>query len=853
MNILLALNFKNLKLNKKRNIVTTIGITLSIALITCATTMFTSLKETARLSVINTGGDYHFSTNRISYFEKITKDQNIKHYYKVKQIANLEPKSTTSESTANQSTDPINIVGIYTINPAQLKLAGVKIVNGSAPKSADEAIISIFALDEMPEKYQLGSNIKIAELENREYKIVGFYETRSYAFGSPYGAGVSLITVPQPDQSDEVKNTTLYYSIKNLSKFEEYKKELYGGLSDEEIKNNGGLLTTNGALLNLEGIGIKDSAMAVLLAIFGCIIAIIMFTSIFVIKNSFAISATEKIKEFGILKSLGATTKQIKRLIMLEGCTLGVIGAIFGVMLGIIANFILIHIVNFLMRDFISEDTNLVIKVSFLGIIAAILTGAITIYLSIFFIARRAKKISAIESIKSSEDIKINIKKLKTPKIIGKIFGIGGIISYKNLKRNRKKYRTTVFSITISVVAFISMSYIVSVIFGIANNTLKNVNYNYGITFNQTSANDKTDYFSIAQQISKNILNEQNTTVVAAGKYIKIETADIDVDALDFINQHNSWLSDEKNRTHDMPANLILLDDTSFDSLLKKNHLNQSTKILIPDLITITSKSEFRVTKVLKSDKINFTQPNLPTALTPDATQEAKPTKTFTLDVAKIKEMPIGFSKNIAADGQVLNFFARANDPDFHEMLDNIGVAIFANTKNAKAAEKSTKEFLDKQRINKRKYIQFGESIRALYNIMLIIQIFGYGFIAVITLIGLTNIFNTIHTNMLLRRREFAILRSVGITKKELNRIVALESLFYGFKSLFLGVVIGIAASYGLYKVTSTKEPIPYYPPITAAIISIVSVLFVLYIIMQYSIRSANKQNIIETIRNENI
>ena len=850
MGILAKLNLKNLKLNKKRNIVTTIGIILSVALITCVTTMFTSVKETTRLAIANAEGDYHFSTNRVSLFDKIIQDRNIDHHFIVKRLTpDIKESKDPSSVTPTQSSAILKTV--YTINSSQLKTAGIKITSGEAPKNPNEAIISVNFHDRDSEKYKIGATIKVSSLNDKEYKIVGFYETRSYIFGSPYGEVLSLITTPLPNQKSEVANTSLYYALKNPASADSHKREFYGDISSESAKTEGGLRTVNSYLLNIEGVNLADGTMVVLLIIAAFVIAIIMLTSIFVIKNSFSISATERIKEFGILKSLGATTKQIKSLIMLEGYILGSVGIILGVGLGILANYILINIVNLLMQDFISADSKLVVKISFLGIIVAILTGIITIYLSIFFIARRAKKISAIEAIRSSEDIKIKDKSLKTPKFISKIFGIGGVISYKNLKRNRKKYRTTVISLIISVVSFISINYIVSSIFVIAGNTLRNVNYNYGLTFNGRTDQDFSNYVSVARQISKNIIKNPDTTILTANEVVKIPIEDFSKDAQAFFRQHSfiAYSQDgEDGKTKDsVLVMLSFLDDESFEYILKKNHLSSSTKVIAPDFITISDKKTSIVTTPFTSDKINFRNVNYINA---DGT---KNTENFTANIAKIKEMPLGFNKNVSTQGGYLKIITRASNPDYQSLKNSQSVFVFASVKNVKEAEKSTAEFLTQQKIDKRNYYQMGEAIRVMYNMMLIVQIFGYGFIAVITLIGLTNVFNTIHTSMLLRRREFAALRSIGVTKKELNRIVALESLFYGIKSLSVGIIIGVAITLAFHSLISSKEPIPYYPPFAAIFISIAFIFLVVYIIMQYSIRSANKQNIIETIRNENI
>ena len=136
---------------------------------------------------------------------------------------------------------------------------------------------------------------------------------------------------------------------------------------------------------------------------------------------------------------------------------------------------------------------------------------------------------------------------------------------------------------------------------------------------------------------------------------------------------------------------------------------------------------------------------------------------------------------------------------------------------------------------------------------LIVVSIFLYGFITVITLIGVTNIFNTITTNMNLRQKEFAMLKSIGMTKKEFNRMINLETLFYCTKALVYGIILGILGSYGIYKAFAVDFDAGYQFPTIAIVICIIFVFLIVYMIMKYSISKINKQNIIETIRNENI
>ena len=149
--------------------------------------------------------------------------------------------------------------------------------------------------------------------------------------------------------------------------------------------------------------------------------------------------------------------------------------------------------------------------------------------------------------------------------------------------------------------------------------------------------------------------------------------------------------------------------------------------------------------------------------------------------------------------------------------------------------------------------VNIGENAQAERSIYLLMSIFLYGFIAVITLIGVTNIFNTITSNLELRQKEFAMLKSVGMTRKEFNRMINLETIFYSIKALIYGVALGSIGSYLVYLATASKLDYGYHFPLSATIISIVAVFVLVYIIMRYSMNKINKQNIIETIRKDNI
>ena len=126
--------------------------------------------------------------------------------------------------------------------------------------------------------------------------------------------------------------------------------------------------------------------------------------------------------------------------------------------------------------------------------------------------------------------------------------------------------------------------------------------------------------------------------------------------------------------------------------------------------------------------------------------------------------------------------------------------------------------------------------------------------ISLVTLIGVTSVFNTISTSMALRKREFAVLRSIGLTNRGFNKILFFESLFFGMKSLIFAIPVSIGITvlihYALADMVSISTIII---PWKYIIISIVSVFVIVLLTMMYSTSKIKKHNIIEQIREENI
>ena len=576
-------------------------------------------------------------------------------------------------------------------------------------------------------------------------------------------------------------------------------------------------------LLNWESIELSDLA-SMIIALFIVITVIVMITSIYCIKNAFAISLTEKIRMYGMLSSVGATKKQIKKSVVQEGMILSLIGIPIGILVGTILVYILSIIVSSIIDGAI--NIKIVFNMPIVAIIIATILSFATIYLSCLSAARKARKVTPLEAIRSTNEIKIKRKKLKSPKFIKKIFGMGGVIAYKNLKRSKKKYKTTVVSIAISVFIFIATSTLITYAFEAMGGFYEDYDFNVNVS---TYSSDGQNLLDIL-----NAGNYQEYTLVykipsdtASSKTMQIEDKNILSDfGIERIN--NLEISST-------PQIIVIgLNGKNFKEYAEKFNLNYDKikdKIILNDYAQI-----FEDGRTIKGRNLKCKEGDTILGIIDGVN--------LSLEIAKITdEYPSGLYNTSYGNG-----LAIVNVEEYADKLKFVPENLALNVeKPADVTENINTNYEDVYAQNIEQQVKFYNAVK------LLASVFAYGFIAIITLIGITNIFNTLTSNIELRQKEFAMLKSIGMTKKEFNRMVNLETIFYSVKALLYGIVLGLIASFAIYKAFANSLDYGFIWPIQALIISVVFVFIIVFIIMRFAIGKINKQNIIETIRKENV
>lgn len=833
MNILNELTIKNLKQNKKRTIVTIFGIILSVALITAITTFISSMQGSMIEYAKKSDGDYHIFISEVPVEEQkyLLNNAKIERTMIGQTIGNVAPETFYSEDELEVREGTIKLKAF---EENTLKKLGVTLIEGKMPKNEKEILLPMMLNGLNDVDYKVGDtlNLKIDDVE-KTYTIVGLTGLLSFETQRNGIMESTILTMLDHDTSGQkIEIAASLKDPKEAYKFAEDLSEEHG-FSQEQV-------VTNDMLLRFEGNSRSEQTMNVLYRMAAVVILIIVFTSVFVIKNSFDISIMERIKQYGMLASVGATSKQIRKNVLFEGFVLGMIAIPLGVVGGIFAIWVTLLVVTNILAGSALADISLNLYVSWQAVAAAVLIAVVTIYLSSLIPARKAVKIAPMDAIRDSGNLKIPGKKLRTSKFLSKLLGVEGEIASKNLKRSRKKYRTTVFSIFLSVVLFISISSVIQYGFLLQSYAYQEMDYNLYAAIDNSDISQE-EQMQLYEKASKADGVEESTVVrrqicnIAQGAYTKEMMEEIETDYNSVEEAEEQLYVTFYSVPDDQYRNYLKEQGLSYEETKDRAIICDTQRRTTYDQDTReTTRKQFQLLNSKAGDVLSYR------ALEADE----KPRDVKKIEIAKrTEELPFG------VEADYYSVVAIVSD----EMMTKLEGTLDGFYAEAEDTKELQEEIAGFDETVEWYFIDYAQSAKEQNSMVLVVSIFLYGFIAVISAIGITNIFNTITTNMTLRSREFAILRSVGMTEKEFRRMIRYESLLYGAKALLFGIPVGVVLSYGMYHMFINVIEISYTLPWKEILIATAAVFLIVFWTMRYSVKMAEKQNIIETIRSENI
>jgi len=814
MRILPTITMRNIKLGKKRAIATIVAIILSTALITATFGLITSFQRSLLKDAEKEYGTYHVLVKGVNA-------ENTKYLENNREIASITRVYTAGYAQIEESkNDNKPYIYVQALDAENIKEYGVHLTAGRFPKSEEEILIpehlksngmvewklgdtiTVQIGDRTSEGYILSQNTPymgeeetIEHMQEKTYRIVGKMERLNYNV-EPYSAPGYTCIIGVGNQPLTTWN--------GLVTFQDVQK-VYDQM--DAIEGNFDGMIANSEVLRYSGVLRNDATQVMLYSVASIVAAIIVFTSVFVIRNSFSIMVAEKNKQYGMLASIGATKKQIKKTVLLEGAFLGAVGIPLGILGGMFAVYCLVEVVNYILTNFTGANMQFYFYFPTLPVIAGGILAILTIYLSCLMPAKRAAKISPIDAIRGRYDTKRMRKKLKAPKWVHALFGIGGTISYKNLKRSKKQYRTTVISLVVSICVFISLSSFTGYVLGLKDSHYEESGYDVYAYANMIEDTKQKE------AVYEKIANLEGVDKAFIAKRIMLKAVSIGAG-----------------------EDTILLNairDEDYKELCKKLGVDSKKEGAIVNAFYYFTNEQGKVEK-------RQTYP-LKKGDTLQAIQEEK-TGDIAYTIPILQTLDENYAETGSAKGFIVSESYLKKLVGEHYQI----TGVYIQTQNPDRVVEQINQMREDMHV-----VNYYEQEQEAKAITWIVNIFLYGFIFVITLIGVTNIFNTITTNMVLRSREFAMLKSIGMTQKEFHRMIRLESVFYGTKSLVIGILLGLGLSYAIYYAFTQGMEITFECPWGSILMAILFVFIIIFITMTYSLRKIGKQNIIETIRKD--
>ncbi len=901
MNVFNKVTLQSLKKNKTRTIVTIIGIILSAAMICAVTTFASSFMNYAKETTIYSDGNWH-GYERDTDWNTYTE---IWGTGKVEEAVYLQQLGYAyAEGCENEFKPYIYVLGA---GKDVEEVLPIHITSGKYPTSSNEIMLPNHLYTNGGVRYRLGDTItlelgqrmldgypmtqnnpcyvyeqgeevfngeKLEVKETRTYTVVGFYDRMSNMIEETTAPGYTALTVSDKETNTPYKYD-VYFRMENPKEIYSFMKEL--GLSGD----------TNRDLLMYSGTFEVDSFSTMLYSLAAIVIGLIMFGSVALIYNAFSISVSERTKQFGLLSSVGATKKQLKRMVLFEALSVSVIGIPLGVLAGVGGIGVTLLFVGDKFRA-MGFPIDMKLSVSPAAIIIAVIVALITVLISAWIPSKRATKVSAVEAIRQNLDVNAKGKNVKTSKLTYKLFGLPGVLANKHYKRNKKKYRTTVLSLFMSIVLFVSASAFTDYLMETVAGGFGSVGYDLtmhasGNEFDKITPEELLNRMKAAKSVTGGAFSQERyTNATISTKYLTDE-------GIEFLDRNQGQNQDKTSRN--IYSYITFVDDASFKALLKENGLSEQQymnpekplAIAVDGSIMFNLYTQkYETTNFFKNQSAELvvqSEKEIPgyycSGEVPDENGDTvvvykkdhesnvegeeelffSPEEAYTYTTLNIGSI-VYVKPFFVRDGNTVRLIypfslAESVFEDFNA-IDN-SYYYMLTSDNHSESYTAVQSVMSDNGFNVKNLQNIAEMEESERNIVTIVRVFSYGFIVLISLIAAANVFNTISTNISLRRREFAMLKSVGMAQKDFNKMMNFECLLYGSRALLYGLPVSCGITYLIYLSIMEGYETTFHLPWTAIGIAVLSVFLVVFVTMMYSMSKIKKDNPIDALKNENL
>ncbi len=894
MNIFSSYSLRSLKKNKMRSLVTVIGIILSMALLTAVIEGAFSGIGYLRNVISEQGGAFHVVLNDV----EADLETQVRKSREVKTVASLQTLGWAVAGTRNEY-KPYLLIRCY--DGEFPRLAGLHLKEGRMCERENEILLPAHLESngglvlktgdsitlEVGKRYvegtEEGKSIgfvpgeeEIRDAKPMEFIIVGKYERLGSA-GEPYNCPgfTALVLNPAEGAKD------LFVELNSAYAVDRFRDSLPQGT---DMGVNHDLLSVSGNVAN-SNLTQVIWGMAAILTILVC------FGSVSLIYNSFAISINERTRQFGILKSVGATRKQIRRTVFSEAFFLALIGIPLGLVLGCAG----IGTTLYLLRDEFAAFMDSKVQIGLILNVPMLLLSAllclVTILISAYIPAKKAVKLSPIDSIRQTNEIRVRARDVKTSPLTQKLFGFEGMLAAKNFRRNRRSYRSVILSLFLSTVLFISASsfgsYLNESVHMVARDIPAELVYYISDSHEEAlevleAARALQDvqeakavtYFRSEAVLDPNILQDIAEWVTKPDDRVNLESCFLDDESFKRIlkeegkNEADFYSSETPSA---LLSNRFVRKeyDEKGESIWKELFALKKDAAMPLDIRYVLQKFSLGAFTLIEVEEENgreiyvFYPEDYVEQMGEDIWDENKRDKNLAVyksyeEIHEYMDMKVmGFlsEKNADLDQDApYLLFPMSRFKEIYPEYDmgEYGQVLIHTNRHAIVAEKM-RDYLSDHGYAADNLIDLAENYDMMRILARVVNVFAYGFIILISLIAIANVINTVYTNIQLRRREFAMLKSVGMDERSFGRMMNYECVIYGLKGLSLGLIASVLTTYLIYRIISNAISRSFWLPLGGFVVAIVSVFAVVFVTMLYTTNILKKENVVDALRNENL
>lgn len=866
MNIFNKVTLQSMKKSRTRTIVTVIGVALSAAMITAVSTFAVSLQNYMVNGAIQKYGDWHVEFLDVppSFVREQAADSRVADTAAFEEIG-----YAVLEGGKNPDKPYLFLAGFSPDTYASLP---VNLISGRLPENSGEILIPAHVAANGGVGYQVGDRLTLqvgsrrkggavlgqhdpyspeetlvgAEPAGRDtlalgaektYKVVGICERP--AFEEATAPGYTVIT--RWDGTGTGDNLSVFVTLKQPRQVRSYAEGVpgsYARVFNDDV---------------LRFMGLSDDAIfnGLLYSIVGILVALIMAGSIFLIYNSFTISLNDRVRQFGILLSVGATRKQLQNSVLFEGLCIGALGIPIGILVGIPGIKLVLSLVSANFGNIMYDTVPLTLKVSVPVLAAAAAVSMATILISAYIPARKAAGAPVMECIRQTGEVRLSAGMVKTSKLAARILGLEGTLALKNFKRNRRRYRSIVLSLTLSVVLLVTASTFSSHLKRAAEGAV--VDSDYDICFCARDM-DEGELFALYDKL-------RTADGVYESSYQAVAAYTAAVNTEDFSEGYRESAGyGPEGEVVELPMDVQFIEDKLYWDFIESLGLSPA-EFTGPDapLIAVAKAKKADEGETGKSSLINmFAKPGISLSLKPvmDGGAETRAGLGRNVVLVFVDTIPLDTLPKPPSEVTPYVFLAVAPyglKADFVNpgTRTDLGLTFRSETPSQSTAEmeamiRGAGTACGYTLYNMQKMLEQNR------NITFVVDVFTYVFVAMISLIAVANVFNTISTNIRLRRRELAMLRSIGMSDREFRKMMSFECILYGARTLFLGLPTAGILSWLIYRwMVWGGAEIDFMFPWDSMGISVLGVFLAVFVTMLYAVGRIRKENIIDALRDD--